>query len=226
MSRPIALKSKSTGERYLLEPTKDKYEVVTWRWLKRKCGAEDEAVAKGCIQLFLISMFQVGSSLSLIVSGSVSSEGSWESDVSVPLVAIGIFGLSSSLIGIYGSVTDSTTMIQRFWITQMWLLSLVVFFIYTESHHLLSDKCSRSDCLTTSTLTAITACLFLIGSGYVSVYISAGCLHSVSNRLAMQNHMALFKYFQYYCNGLFFLLFVRWLTNFFFLYKKKIKITK
>eukprot|EP01060_Flectonema_neradi_P033661 TRINITY_DN5715_c0_g1_i3.p1 TRINITY_DN5715_c0_g1~~TRINITY_DN5715_c0_g1_i3.p1 ORF type:complete len:304 (+),score=30.16 TRINITY_DN5715_c0_g1_i3:68-979(+) len=203
LTRPIELKLKyGSGERSMLEPTKDKYEVVTWRWLKRKCNAEDESVAKGCIQLFAISMFQVVSSLSLIVSVMMSIEGSWEYDVSLPLMAIGAFGLGSSVIGVCGSITNATTMIQRFWITQMWLLSLVVFFIYTESHHLLSEKCSRSNCLAPSTLTAITSCLLLIGSGYVSVYISTGCLHSLSSRLAMQNHMALFKYFQYYCNGL------------------------
>eukprot|EP01059_Diplonema_ambulator_P034089 TRINITY_DN7464_c0_g1_i1.p1 TRINITY_DN7464_c0_g1~~TRINITY_DN7464_c0_g1_i1.p1 ORF type:complete len:487 (+),score=154.76 TRINITY_DN7464_c0_g1_i1:63-1523(+) len=199
-----------------LDRTRDKYEVLTWQWMRARLQEENEEIAKHAVRLIPNILLQVACSLGIWALGATEIKGG-RVEVVIASFTVGIVCVISSIVGMIGVLAENELYLRMFWIAQLWSLSLLTAFLYVELHHVqannhacspstsdLSGGNSKGDCGedTRMIVASIILCFIEIIFGFMSVYMTTALMDSINDRTSIADGLEVFKYLQFYLNEL------------------------
>eukprot|EP01064_Diplonema_japonicum_P034187 TRINITY_DN7008_c0_g1_i1.p1 TRINITY_DN7008_c0_g1~~TRINITY_DN7008_c0_g1_i1.p1 ORF type:complete len:441 (+),score=96.45 TRINITY_DN7008_c0_g1_i1:53-1324(+) len=117
-----------------LDRSADKYEVLTWQWMRCRVQEEDEEIAKHGLRLIPNIFLQMACAVCIWALGATEIKGG-RVEVVIASFTIGIVCIVSGVVGIIGALAENELYLRIFWIGQVWSLSLLTAFLYVELHH-------------------------------------------------------------------------------------------
>eukprot|EP01062_Namystynia_karyoxenos_P073709 TRINITY_DN70526_c0_g1_i1.p1 TRINITY_DN70526_c0_g1~~TRINITY_DN70526_c0_g1_i1.p1 ORF type:complete len:849 (+),score=358.35 TRINITY_DN70526_c0_g1_i1:111-2657(+) len=214
-----------------LDRTADKYELATWSWLKRRIFQERKEIARRMLVLFVNILVQMACAVSLWGVGFTELNGG-RLDVVLVSFVTGCMGLISGTIGLVGVVSENEELLRACWVCQLWMLSVLISFLYTNAKYANGTEflCNANDLTASGQGAQVQAVLQSINVpqnfdldckkqtarinaaiglsvvelilGFISVYEITAVLDGINDRSALDDNMEFFKYLQFYLNEL------------------------
>eukprot|EP00755_Sulcionema_specki_P034760 Sspe_Gene.21252::Locus_7939_Transcript_1_1_Confidence_1.000_Length_1527::g.21252::m.21252 len=129
-------------------PTQDMYAFVTWKWMRKRLFIEHAGTTQHSVVLFYLCIVQVLLSAGIWGIGASEMDGG-RIEVVLSTFAVGVVGLISATYGLLGSLAMNESFIRKYFIGQLWVLSIVTVYLYTSisviDHHIKECHPSGSD---------------------------------------------------------------------------------
>eukprot|EP01064_Diplonema_japonicum_P008490 TRINITY_DN15954_c0_g1_i1.p1 TRINITY_DN15954_c0_g1~~TRINITY_DN15954_c0_g1_i1.p1 ORF type:complete len:358 (+),score=51.43 TRINITY_DN15954_c0_g1_i1:38-1075(+) len=207
--KPVPLNQTLMGNAETQHPlcgeTRDLYQILTWKWLKKRLEIEESDIRKGSVAATYIAVLQIMLSIALVVLGTLEFHSVKYVFVIMSIV-IGVFGMISGLVRIF---TSSEVNTRRFLSLQLWLLCLLSTYLHTAAEEVLGNNkvCTPSESDLSSSGTAcsdvqsvliaslIICCVGLV-STFFTIFLTLDMLDGQSDRESIENEILMFKFFQ------------------------------